>query len=197
LLLSRAASAAKRQDRDQALQLWHILWRWCALIQPETTFYCCEGMLHRMNNSYEPPILRAPPHPGASASALPVQHAARTLPAHLFAVDELNELPRIERNRSDWPLTRSSQRNMCIDTTMYPLGSCTMKYNPKIHEEAARMPGFANAHPAPNQPICPRAVLRLMYELQRDLGRNRRDLTPVSLQPAAGAQRRAHPGFWS
>jgi hypothetical protein len=38
LLMSRAASAAKRQDRDQALQLWHILWRWCAMIQPETTF---------------------------------------------------------------------------------------------------------------------------------------------------------------
>ncbi len=38
LLMSRAASAASRQDRDQALQLWHILWRWCAMIQPETTF---------------------------------------------------------------------------------------------------------------------------------------------------------------
>jgi glycine dehydrogenase subunit 2 len=82
--------------------------------------------------------------------------------------------------------TRLSQMNYSIDTGFYPLGSCTMKYNPKINEEVARLPGFANLHPL--QPIeTVQGALLLMYELQemlKEIG----GFAAVSLQPAAGAQ---------
>jgi glycine dehydrogenase subunit 2 len=139
-----------------------------------------------MNNNFEPPIfeLAAPGRIGVSLPECDVPTTA--LPAHLLRSDELNELPELSETEVIRHFTRISQRNMCIDTTMYPLGSCTMKYNPKIHEEAARMPGFANAHPL--QPAyMSQGVLRLMYELQRDLGEIS-GFDAVSLQPAAGAQ---------
>lgn len=82
--------------------------------------------------------------------------------------------------------TRLSQKNYSIDTGMYPLGSCTMKYNPKINEEMARLPGFAATHPL--QPIeTVQGNLMLMYELQewlKEIG----GFAGVTLQPAAGAQ---------
>ena len=100
--------------------------------------------------------------------------------------------------RSDLPLpevsevdvirhfTRISQLNHAIDSGMYPLGSCTMKYNPKVNEEAARIPGFAWIHP--HQPVdTVQGALALMYELQeylKEIG----GFAGVSLQPAAGAQ---------
>src|SRR3712207_2159867 len=82
--------------------------------------------------------------------------------------------------------TRISQRNYCIDTGMYPLGSCTMKYNPKLHEEAARLPGFALAHPLQGEDLS-QGALRIMYELQTYLAEIA-GFDQVSLQPAAGAQ---------
>src|SRR3990170_7529721 len=61
--------------------------------------------------------------------------------------------------------TRLSQLNHAIDIGFYPLGSCTMKYNPKINEEAPRLPGFAHAHPL--QPIeTVQGSLAIMYQLQ-------------------------------
>jgi len=82
--------------------------------------------------------------------------------------------------------TRLSQLNYCIDTGMYPLGSCTMKYNPKINEEVARLEGFAALHPL--QPVeTVQGALLLMYELQeylKEIG----GFAAVTLQPAAGAQ---------
>ena len=82
--------------------------------------------------------------------------------------------------------TRLSKLNYCIDEGMYPLGSCTMKYNPKINEETARLPGFAALHPL--QPIeTVQGALVLMYELQewlKEIG----GFAGVTLQPAAGAQ---------
>jgi glycine dehydrogenase subunit 2 len=82
--------------------------------------------------------------------------------------------------------TRLSQLNYCIDTGMYPLGSCTMKYNPKINEEIARLEGFAALHPL--QPVeTVQGALLLMYELQeylKEIG----GFAAVTLQPAAGAQ---------
>jgi glycine dehydrogenase subunit 2 len=81
--------------------------------------------------------------------------------------------------------TRLSQLNHSVDTGFYPLGSCTMKYNPKVNEEAARMPGFAFVHPL--QPIeTTQGALALMYQLQewlKEIG----GFAGVSLQPAAGA----------
>ena len=81
--------------------------------------------------------------------------------------------------------TRLSQRNFCVDTTFYPLGSCTMKYNPVAHEVAAALPGFAQIHPyQPEETV--QGALALMHELQTYLAEVS-GLRAVSLQPAAGA----------
>src|SRR5512136_2734996 len=81
--------------------------------------------------------------------------------------------------------TRLSQLNYSIDTGFYPLGSCTMKYNPKVNEETARYPGFAFTHPL--QPIeTVQGNLSLMYNLQewlKEIG----GFAGITLQPAAGA----------
>jgi glycine dehydrogenase subunit 2 len=80
---------------------------------------------------------------------------------------------------------RLSQLNWGVDVGFYPLGSCTMKYNPKVNEEAAKLPGFARTHPY--QDHCSvQGNLKLVYELQeflKELG----GFAGVSLQPAAGA----------
>lgn len=139
-----------------------------------------------MNHTYEPPLfeLAAAGRIGVSLPACDVP--TTPLPSHLLRSDELNELPELSETEVIRHFTRISQRNMCIDTTMYPLGSCTMKYNPKIHEEAARIPGLAGAHPL--QPAAlSQGALRLMYELQRDLAEIS-GFDAASLQPAAGAQ---------
>ena len=94
----------------------------------------------------------------------------------------LSELSEVDVTRH---FTRLSQLNYSIDTGYYPLGSCTMKYNPKINEETARLPGFANIHPL--QPVeTVQGALLLMYELQemlKEIG----GFAGVTLQPAAGA----------
>ena len=64
--------------------------------------------------------------------------------------------------------TRLSTWNFGVDTGMYPLGSCTMKYNPKINERMASLPGFANVHPLMPE-ACFQGALKLMYELEQDL----------------------------
>jgi glycine dehydrogenase subunit 2 len=139
-----------------------------------------------MNHTYEPPLFELAAS-GRIGVSLPASDVPETpLPSHLLRSDELNELPELSETEVIRHFTRISQRNMCIDTTMYPLGSCTMKYNPKIHEEAARIPGLAGAHPL--QPAAlSQGALRLMYELQRDLAEIS-GFDAASLQPAAGAQ---------
>jgi len=81
--------------------------------------------------------------------------------------------------------TRLSTWNFGVDTGLYPLGSCTMKYNPKINERLAHVPGFAGAHP-----LLPHALsqgtLALMARLQQDLAEIT-GMDAVTLQPAAGA----------
>ena len=106
------------------------------------------------------------------------------LPGNLVRDDlplpELSELNVIRH------FTHLSQKNYSIDSGFYPLGSCTMKYNPKINEETARLPGFAFTHPLqPEETV--QGNLALMYELQeflKEIG----GFAAVSLQPAAGAQ---------
>ena len=78
-----------------------------------------------------------------------------------------------------------STRNMSIDTNFYPLGSCTMKYNPKRHERLAALPGIANLHPLlPDESS--QGMLRLLHSMQQILAEIA-GLDAVSLQPAAGA----------
>ncbi|HEV8634199.1 MAG TPA: aminomethyl-transferring glycine dehydrogenase subunit GcvPB, partial [Chloroflexota bacterium] len=80
---------------------------------------------------------------------------------------------------------RLSQQNFSIDTNFYPLGSCTMKFNPKVHEDVVRLPGFAELHPFQDEASV-QGALQLMYELQRYLAEIA-GMDAVSLQPAAGA----------
>jgi len=81
--------------------------------------------------------------------------------------------------------TRLSTWNFGVDTGMYPLGSCTMKYNPKTNERQAALHGFANAHPLLPTALS-QGLLRIMYELERFLAEIT-GLDAVTLQPAAGA----------
>lgn len=96
--------------------------------------------------------------------------------AHLPEVSE----PEVVRH-----FVRLSQTNFCIDTQFYPLGSCTMKFNPKVNEWAARLPGFSELHPFMPASLV-QGALQLMYELQHMLAEIA-GLDAVSLQPAAGA----------
>ncbi len=98
----------------------------------------------------------------------------------------LPELPEVSEPEAVRHYVRLSQQNFAIDTGMYPLGSCTMKYNPKVNEWAARLPGFADLHPYTPDALA-QGALELMWRLERGLaevcGMDR-----VSLHPAAGAQ---------
>jgi len=113
-------------------------------------------------------------------SDVPRYELPKSLTRENLPLPELSEVDVIRH------FTRLSQLNYCIDTGMYPLGSCTMKYNPKINEEVARFQGFAYCHPL--QPIeTIQGNLMLMYELQewlKEIG----GFAGVTLQPAAGAQ---------
>src|SRR5215218_705900 len=101
----------------------------------------------------------------------------------------------IRREKLEWPevseidvvrhYTRVSQKNHAIDINFYPLGSCTMKYNPKINEAVARYAGFAQIHPAQTEETV-QGALELMFDLQEMLGEIS-GFNAVSIQPAAGA----------
>ncbi|NVM20192.1 MAG: aminomethyl-transferring glycine dehydrogenase subunit GcvPB [Desulfobacterales bacterium] len=81
--------------------------------------------------------------------------------------------------------TRLSQWNFGVDTGMYPLGSCTMKYNPKTNEKQASLPGFTGAHPLLPADLC-QGALRMMFELEQYLAEIT-GMDAITLQPAAGA----------
>jgi len=121
---------------------------------------------------------------GRSAVRFPEPDVPLTpLPALLRADLPLPELSEVDVVRH---FTRLSKLNYCIDEGMYPLGSCTMKYNPKINEETARLAGFAFTHPL-QPPETVQGNLLLMYELQEWL-KEIAGFAGVTLQPAAGAQ---------
>ncbi len=127
-----------------------------------------------------------PGRAGASLAPLDVPAAD---PKALFGAsfrEEPAHLPEVSEPEAFRHYVRLSQQNFAIDLGMYPLGSCTMKYNPKVNEWAARLPGFANLHPyAPEHTI--QGALELMWRLEAALaeivGMDR-----CTLQPAAGAQ---------
>ena len=127
-----------------------------------------------------------PGHRGADLPAAGVPAAA--VPALLPGVrlrDEAPRLPEVAELQVVRHYTRLSQLNHSVDTGFYPLGSCTMKYNPKLNEEMAALPGFADLHPYQAESQV-QGLLRLMYEVERALleitGMQR-----ATLQPAAGA----------
>lgn len=99
---------------------------------------------------------------------------------------EKADLPEVSEPEVVRHYTRMSQWNYSIDTGFYPLGSCTMKYNPKINEGMARLAGFAKLHPYMPDEWC-QGALELLWELQGYLCEIS-GLAHCSLQPAAGAQ---------
>ena len=116
------------------------------------------------------------PHPPADAlDRIPAAHR-RSTPA---ALPELNE-PEVVRH-----YVNLSQLNYAVDTGFYPLGSCTMKFNPKLNEWAARLPGFAGLHPMAPDAVS-QGTLQLLFELEGMLAEIS-GMTAVTLQPAAGA----------
>jgi glycine dehydrogenase subunit 2 len=131
----------------------------------------------------EPTIydLSSPGRQGAYFPEADVPKAA--LPKDFLRADlPLPEIAEIDVVRH---YTRLSQLNHGVDTGFYPLGSCTMKYNPKVNEVTARLPGFAGIHPL--QPIeTVQGAVGLMFELQEWLA-ELSGFAAVSLQPAAGA----------
>jgi glycine dehydrogenase subunit 2 len=114
------------------------------------------------------------PEPDVPLTPLPEKLSRKNLP-----MPELSEVDVVRH------FTRLSQLNYCIDVGMYPLGSCTMKYNPKINEDTARLPGFTNLHPLQPE-ITTQGALALIFDLQewlKEIG----GFAGITMQPAAGA----------
>jgi glycine dehydrogenase subunit 2 len=107
-------------------------------------------------------------------------HFGRAARREAAALPEVSE-PEVVRH-----FVRLSQWNFSIDSQFYPLGSCTMKFNPKVNEWAARLPGFAKLHPYTPESMA-QGALDLMVRLEKSLAEIV-GMDHVSLQPAAGAQ---------
>ncbi|MCL4426391.1 MAG: aminomethyl-transferring glycine dehydrogenase subunit GcvPB [Firmicutes bacterium] len=115
---------------------------------------------------------------------VPSQDVASLLPGNLIRKEDA-ELPEVSEVEVVRHFTRLSQLNHGVDIGVYPLGSCTMKYNPKINEDVSRLPGFALTHPYQPEEIS-QGSLQLLYEMQRYLAEIA-GMERVTLQPAAGA----------
>ncbi|MEW5901103.1 MAG: aminomethyl-transferring glycine dehydrogenase subunit GcvPB [Acidobacteriota bacterium] len=100
--------------------------------------------------------------------------------------DEIAGFPQVSEIEVVRHFTRLSQTNFCIDTSFYPLGSCTMKYNPKVNEKVAGLPEFLSSHPlAPPELV--QGNLEVMKTLE-DLLAEITGMDAITLQPSAGAQ---------
>lgn len=115
---------------------------------------------------------------------VPEVDVASLLPQGMLR-DEEAELPEVSELDIMRHYTALSNRNHGVDTGFYPLGSCTMKYNPKVNESVARFPGFANIHPLQDESSV-QGAMELMYDLQEHLIEIT-GMDEVTLQPAAGA----------
>src|SRR5258706_580911 len=107
------------------------------------------------------------------------------LPAELRRDDDLDGVPEVSEVDVVRHFTRISTWNYSIDLGMYPLGSCTMKYNSRLNEKVARITGFANLHPLAAEGEA-QGALQVIHELQQHLAEIT-GLPGISLQPAAGA----------
>lgn len=118
-----------------------------------------------------------------SPSNIPEVNLSQTLGEDLIR-DEV-DLPEVSELDVVRHYTELSQMNFGVDNGFYPLGSCTMKYNPKINEEVANLPGFTELHPYAPEKLC-QGTLEIMYHAQNLLS----EITGMdyfTLQPAAGA----------
>ncbi len=139
--------------------------------------------------AYEEALLFELSRPGRRGVDLPALDVpdvdAKQLLGEAFRAEPA-DLPQLSEVDVVRHFTRLSTWNAAVDLGLYPLGSCTMKYNPKINERVARLPGFAWAHPhSPAERV--QGLLQLCHELERSLAEIS-GMDRVSLQPAAGAQ---------
>ncbi len=121
--------------------------------------------------------------PTSTVSEVLPDWARRTEPADLPEVSE----PEIVRHYNGL-----SKKNFDLDTGFYPLGSCTMKHNPKLHERVAALPGHARLHPL-QDPEQAQGALELMYNLQGALARDRRAAARVAAALGRLARRAGRP----
>jgi glycine dehydrogenase subunit 2 len=129
-------------------------------------------------------------HPGRIGYRLPALDVEETpideiVPQKFQRDDDLLHMPEVSEVDVIRHFVRMSTWNYSIDLGMYPLGSCTMKYNSRLNERVARIPGFANLHPLTNHEDA-QGALQVIYELQQHLSEIT-GLPGISLQPAAGA----------
>ncbi len=135
------------------------------------------------------PLIFELSRPGRVAFSLPECDVPERPVAELLPSDQLRDelpLPEVSAPQVVRHFTRLSRMNYGVDLGFYPLGSCTMKYNPKVNEAAAALPGFAQAHPLAGEALS-QGALRLLYELQAMLAEIG-GMDAVTLQPVAGAQ---------
>ena len=128
--------------------------------------------------------------PGRAGFSLPPLDVDETpleeiIPRELQRDDALAGMPEVSEVDVIRHFTRISTWNYSIDLGMYPLGSCTMKYNSRLNEKVARIAGFANLHPLAAEAEA-QGALEVIYELQQHLAEIT-GLPGISLQPAAGA----------
>ncbi|MFM9279162.1 aminomethyl-transferring glycine dehydrogenase subunit GcvPB [Paenibacillus jiagnxiensis] len=140
-------------------------------------------------SEHDMPLIFELSRPGRIAFSLPEcdvprRPADELIPSELLR-SEPAVLPEVYEVDVIRHYTELSRRNFGVDNGFYPLGSCTMKYNPKVNEDVARYSGFAKIHPyQPEESI--QGALELLYTLQNDLA-GLTGMDAVTLQPAAGA----------
>ncbi len=121
---------------------------------------------------------------GPAPSDVPETDPVKTLGSKFLRKD-IEGFPDISEMDAVRHYTRLSQWNFGLDSGFYPLGSCTMKYNPKINEAAARLPGFASVHPYQPEHLS-QGALELMHSLEGYLAEIT-GMEAITLQPSAGA----------
>jgi glycine dehydrogenase subunit 2 len=145
-----------------------------------------ESSVAKHPGSDEPKLLFESGSPGRSAFFWPEEEATAGAISTALLRRDIAGFPELGELETLRHFTRLSQRNFSIESQFYPLGSCTMKYNPKINEVVARLPGFAQIHPlAPAEQL--QGALALLFDLERMLAEIS-GMENVSLQPSAGAQ---------
>ena len=136
-----------------------------------------------------PPLIFEQGTPGVCAVSLPAADVPGVDPATVIPPDLLANapppLPEVGELTLVRHYTRLAHRLFSVDANFYPLGSCTMKYNPKLNERAATLPGFAGLHPLQDDADA-QGLLELLYHLRIFLAEIA-GLAEVTLQPAAGA----------
>ncbi|WP_099361883.1 aminomethyl-transferring glycine dehydrogenase subunit GcvPB [Fredinandcohnia onubensis] len=140
-------------------------------------------------NKQDQPLIFELTKPGRTGYSLPDLdvpeiNIAEVIPSDYLRVEE-PELPEVSELDIMRHYTALSKRNHGVDSGFYPLGSCTMKYNPKINENVARFNGFAHIHPLQDESTV-QGAMELMYDLQEHL-KEITGMDEVTLQPAAGA----------